>query len=462
MLQFDFHGREFVTKQERNENLIKDRLSGMTREELAQKYDLSLAMVKTILYNNNIVLDSVQRQKNAYESKLKKNPDAMSIMRKSLTKEVVLKRSESIREAYKNPDLIKFKTEQIKDFYKNKAKQSKYTIQNAINTATSLKMSVLGSPTDILPEFLTVECFCGTKFSPRGFDFIYGKIRSCGCVKSVNQNEIAQLVQSWGLDISINDRTIIPPLELDIFIPSKKIAIEYCGIYYHGETKGKSRNRHLDKYLKCKDLGIRLITIFSDEWILKKENVIGYLKSILNISVVKVGARKTKLEEVSSVDIMDFMDSNHIQGGRKSSINLALKLNEEIVACAAFNSTEEGLELTRWCVKSGISITGGFSKILSFVKEKYKKNIITFSDLRWSNGNTYERNGFKIAHITEPSYWYFRKNTDFPRFHKGLFRKEKIEKNLGPINDQETEWEAMQRFGYDRIWDCGLVKWVLS
>ena len=30
----------------------------------------------------------------------------------------------------------------------------------------------------------------------------------------------------------------------------------------------------------------------------------------------------------------------------------------------------------------------------------------------------------------------------------------------GMLIDGETEWECMQRHGWDRIWDCGLIRYV--
>ena len=33
--------------------------------------------------------------------------------------------------------------------------------------------------------------------------------------------------------------------ELDVYIPSKHIAIEYNGIYWHSELNGKNKNYHL-------------------------------------------------------------------------------------------------------------------------------------------------------------------------------------------------------------------------
>ena len=70
-----------------------------------------------------------------------------------------------------------------------------------------------------------------------------------------------------------NCRNIIAPLEIDIFIPSKNIAIEYDGLYWHSSNKFSGRTiekkYHLNKTEQCLKKGIKLIHIFENEWILK-------------------------------------------------------------------------------------------------------------------------------------------------------------------------------------------------
>ena len=52
-------------------------------------------------------------------------------------------------------------------------------------------------------------------------------------------------------------------MELDIYIPSYRIGIEYDGIAFHNDQE--QHERELKKYLKCKELGIRLVRIKESE-----------------------------------------------------------------------------------------------------------------------------------------------------------------------------------------------------
>jgi len=83
--------------------------------------------------------------------------------------------------------------------------------------------------------------------------------------------------------ILVNDRKAISPLELDIFIPSKKLAIEICGLFWHSENAGnKTRFYHYQKYYQCINKNINLITVFSDDWIYSKKFVENILLLHLN------------------------------------------------------------------------------------------------------------------------------------------------------------------------------------
>lgn len=58
--------------------------------------------------------------------------------------------------------------------------------------------------------------------------------------------------------------------EIDIFIPEKNIGIEYNSIYYHktlpNEDSSKDKKYHLNKFKSCKENGIRLISIFEQDY----------------------------------------------------------------------------------------------------------------------------------------------------------------------------------------------------
>ena len=131
---------------------------------------------------------------------------------------------------------------------------------------------------------------CGTIFYPRPDNLLFYKTGCPVCTKrsgiSRKENELKEFIKSLGLKFRENSRKIIPPYEIDIFIPSLNIAVEYNGLYWHSKEVLEKRledykNYHLNKLEKCEEKGIRLIQIFEDEWINNKEEIKEKIKTII-------------------------------------------------------------------------------------------------------------------------------------------------------------------------------------
>lgn len=285
---------------------------------------------------------------------------------------------------------------------------------------------------------------------------------------SNNEKEILEFIKSIISDeILSNDRNILGGMELDIYIPSKKIAIEYNGLYWHSENGGgKDKNYHLNKTKTCELKGIRLIHIFEDEWIYNKDIVKNKLKSILNVSDKNgIYARKCKIVKID--DCESFLNENHIQGNCPSSIKLGAYYNDELVSVMTFGKKRKSLgysnknnneyELIRFVTNK--RIIGIAGKLLNyFIKNYNPTKIITYADKRYSIGNLYTKLGFTKVKDTKPNYWYFELGKDI-RWHRYGFAKHTLSKKLKKYDASISEWQNMQLNGYDRIWDCGHIKY---
>ncbi len=267
--------------------------------------------------------------------------------------------------------------------------------------------------------------------------------------------------------IVTNTRSIIPPLELDLFIPSLKTAIEFNGTYWHSENAGKTdRKYHLNKTQLCNARNIRLIHIFEDEWNNKRMIVKSRIKAILNKTPYRIFARKTEVRELTNQIKNMFLDKYHIQGQDKSSIKLGLYYKNRLVAVmtfgkARYNKSYE-YELIRYCTVSNFNIVGGAGKLLKYFERIYSpKSLITYADLRWSNGELYKALGFKFEKQSPPNYWYLRDYCGY-RESRQNYQKHKLKEKLDTFDENITEWENMKANGFDRIWDCGNLVFSLS
>ena len=137
-------------------------------------------------------------------------------------------------------------------------------------------------------------------------------------------------------DIEINSRKIIYPKELDIFIPSKNIAIEFNGIYWHSEKYGKGGNYHLNKTKMCEKKEIKLIHIFENEWVNNSQICKNYLKRILGLNKYNIDSSKCEIKKINRGIKNKFLNKYHIKGQDKSSVNIGAFYKGRLVSVITF------------------------------------------------------------------------------------------------------------------------------
>lgn len=240
--------------------------------------------------------------------------------------------------------------------------------------------------------------------------------------------------------------------ELDVYIPLKEVAIEYNGIYWHAF---KDKNYHLHKTEECEKLGIRLIHIWEDLWLSKKEIYKSIIASALGVHKQRIYARNCECKPLSSIDYEEFLETNHIQGSVKSSIRLGLYYKGELVQVAGwgksrFKSGE--IELHRMCTKLYTQVIGGFSKL---IKHSGLKEFVSYVDRSLFNGQGYLSSGFTLRGTTQIGYFYHDSNPRSNRISRYQAQKHKLKNWLPKFEGTLTEEENMQSNGYSKLYDCG-------
>ena len=283
---------------------------------------------------------------------------------------------------------------------------------------------------------------------------------------SNEENELFNYIQSiYTEELIQSNRSILNGKELDVYIPNKNIAIEYNGLYSHyyrpWEDKDclkKDINYHLFKTLECEKQGIQLLHFYSDEWKFKQSIVENIIKSKLGLND-KIYARKCSVVSIDTQYKNYFLNEYHMQGEDKSSVKLGLEYNGNVVAIMTFAKSRfnkgYNWELTRFCVKGGVSVVGGFSRLLKTFRGAYNGSIVSYADRRYSNGNVYNTNGFNLIGVNKPSYYYVDKNY-LRRYHRMRFQK----KYIGAYDC--TEYEKARELGYEKIFDCGTLAFGLQ
>lgn len=303
------------------------------------------------------------------------------------------------------------------------------------------------------------------EFEQLPYDHILGHgCEKCASTISSYEKEINEYIKSMKISTITSSKKIIYPQQLDIFIPLNNIGIQFNGLYWHSEEY-LDKNYHLKKTELCEKNNIKLIHIFEDEWIYKKNIVKSKLSNILGLTPNKIYGRKCIIKEVPYVESKIFLDDNHLQGNVSSKINLGLYYNNELISLMCFNKSRlgignsfDGFELSRFCNKLNTSVIGGANKLLKyFIINFNPKKIISYADRRWSQGNLYEKLGFSKKHVNKPNYWYIIGKT---RKHRFGFRKSVLAKQGFNAVDK-TEHEIMLERKIFRIYDCGTITYEL-
>jgi hypothetical protein len=301
------------------------------------------------------------------------------------------------------------------------------------------------------------------------------KINCPNCFKSTKraaQNELYLWIKEHlGVeDLEQNNRE--NGFELDILSKSHNIAIEYCGLIWHSSKFNSNHKRHYEKLQKAKEHGIRLITIFEDEWTEKREICKSRLRNIFGSITQKIYAKECYSKIIDNKTALDFCNHYHIQGKGSATVSFGLFHNQTLVYVITFSKPslaksgkDFDYELNRMCSRADINVVGGASKLFKFIKDQLKgSKIITYSDLRWGTGGIYSQLGFTEVSLTKPNYYYFGKLTGWKRVHRYTFTKHRLLKYFDNSQDYSkyTESQLAEMLGLYKIHDCGHAKFEIG
>jgi hypothetical protein len=322
---------------------------------------------------------------------------------------------------------------------------------------------------DKIDKKVEIICKKHGSFFQRPYDHLHGHgCPVCGKLESKGEIELYNMIcELIGKENVIhNDRKTLNGKEIDILIPNYNIGIEFNGLRWHSEVYLKDRYYHINKSLEASKKGIKLIHIFEDEWVNHKEIVTDKIKHLLNKNNCKekIFARKCSVKEINKNDAEIFLNKNHIQGFTPSTTYIGCFYKDELIGVMSF-LCENGnnWNLNRFSTNIKYICCGVGGKLLKYFIKKYNPfNIKSFADRRWTfndGENIYNKLGFKFINELKPDYKYVNRINPIERIHKFNFRKETLNKRYNlPLS--MTELEMTKELGYDRIWDCGLLKYI--
>lgn len=254
-----------------------------------------------------------------------------------------------------------------------------------------------------------------------------------------------------------NDRSHIK--ELDIFIPELSLGVEFNGCYWHS-SHFKGSGYHREKYLHFRNLGVRVIQIWEDQWADERTRPIikSLLKSSTGIMGNRIYGRKCKVVDITNKSAKEFLHVNHMQGSGRPKHSMGLLYDHSLIGVMTFNKIKGVYHIDRLAYKMGYSVIGGTKKLFKhFIENIDPSEVHTYSSNDLFTGRVYESLGFSFSHTTQPRYYYIKDNI---RYSRQKFQKKKLVSQGSDIS--KTEKEIMEDRGYLRIHDSGNTKWILK
>ena len=275
-------------------------------------------------------------------------------------------------------------------------------------------------------------------------------LSGCGCPKcnhiiSKAEIEIAEYVRSlYDGEVITNCRNMLTEhKELDIYIPSLKVAFEYDGMIWHSDRYRVDANYHLKKTEECANKGIKLYHIFEYEWINRQEIVKDKIKHIIGVNYNEYNHNGDyNIIKINEEEANEFNERYNLQGHIISSLYIGMYCNNELKSMLSLQKENDN----KWRVvrfTNNVNNNLIANSIINYFIDKYKPNKIeAYEDRRWvanSNDSIYRRTGFELVDIIPPDYGYTKGQNDY-------INKEKL-KDCHLSND------------YYRIYDCGQYKY---
>lgn len=256
--------------------------------------------------------------------------------------------------------------------------------------------------------------------------------------------------------------------EIDLYIPALKVGFEFNGQWYHSLPNVKERKYHQQKTQQALTQGIRLYHLWED-------SPAGLCKSIIAAKLGKsptvIPARKCDIIQERTPK---FFSKCHIDGDAAAKWQWSLFYGIERVAAMSIRITNGEPEIARFACKRGVTVIGGYHKLLkhaeAFLKKQGFETILTYCNRDLSpdpNDNIYTKMGFTLVQECPLIYWYWATKpltingkTYQGRIARQVFQKHKILKDLGLESTNLTEMELVAKhYGAAPVFNSGNFKY---
>lgn len=201
--------------------------------------------------------------------------------------------------------------------------------------------------------------------------------------------------------------------------------------------------------------GFKTIVIYQWEWELKQQHVINLIRTQLGLFEQIINARDCWVFPIESSVYTNFTNQYHLHKSVSSSVRFGLFHKDQLVAVIGLGKSrydKSGYELYRYCVKAGVLVRGGFTKL---IKHSGVEHFVSYIDYAHFTGAGYMCSGFTELPSTKPNYVYRKGDQILTRV---ACQKHRLAKLLSNFDASKSEYENMIADGWTKLYDCGNLK----
>jgi very-short-patch-repair endonuclease len=310
-------------------------------------------------------------------------------------------------------------------------------------------------------ENVTITCAKHGDFEQAAYSHLAGR----GCPKC-NTSKIENVVAAWVTKLcnTQTNKKILDGKEIDIYCPDKKLGIEINGVYWHS-SKFLPRSYHYSKALVAKRKGIKLLQFWEDELRTKTAICKSMIKSQLGLSS-RYYARQLSIQPLTAQEARIFFDTVHLQGYANATATYGLFNGTQCLAAMSFGkprfNKDYEWEIVRFANVLNATVVGGASRLFKhFIREHEPKSMISYADLRISQGTLYKQLGFKFSHVSKPNFFWSKPGGLTLSRYKS--QKHRLGKLLGEHFDANLSGrENMAKSGWTQVFDAGNLVFIWS
>ena len=252
----------------------------------------------------------------------------------------------------------------------------------------------------LISDNITYKCnICGNIWSTSESSPQFIRCQHCihKAISSMEKDIVRYITEKSSYNIIENDRDVLNGKELDIYIPTCKLAIEFNGVYWHS-TLFKDKHYHISKTRVCNEHDIRLIHINEYEWINNTSICKSVILSALNVYDRYIDVNNCTICEICDNEFKNFAYENNITKYKTCGMKYGMYYNDELVSIFGLRKLKNKYIIKNYCNKLFTHI----DSFRYFVNYFDMYDLVICIDISKESDNNYIDCGFTLQNTLEP------------------------------------------------------------